>query len=198
MSEGTRIPWAEARALADELLVLLGPYCERLEVVGSIRRKRPTIGDIELLAVPKQTEVMATDLFGERPDQAVTLDELHDRCNALFTEHVLSTRLDKNGRRAFGHKYKRLHYRGVGLDLFAVLKPAQWGVLSVIRTGSADFSHRLVTPVEQGGWMPGDLYCRDGSLWTTQGDPILTPQEIHVFDALGRPYVPPELREVPP
>jgi DNA polymerase/3'-5' exonuclease PolX len=71
-------------------------------------------------------------------------------------------------------------------------------VLSVIRTGSAEFSHRLVTPIEAGGWMPRDMYCRDGSLWTTQGDPILTPQEVHVFDALGRPYVPPELREVLP
>lgn len=194
MSEGTRIPLAEARAIAGELLALLNPYCERLEVVGSIRRERPTIGDIELLAVPRLVDRF--DMFGLPTGQ--DFDVLADYCTQMVRHGLLTHRPDKNGRSAFGSRYKRLSYQGIGLDLFSVLQPAQWGVLSVIRTGSADFSHRLVTPVEQGGWMPQGMYCRDGALWcATQDTAFETPEEADVFAAIGRSYVPPEQREVP-
>ena len=36
-------------ALAAEVVTLLAPHCERIEVVGSIRRKRPLPRDIDLL-----------------------------------------------------------------------------------------------------------------------------------------------------
>lgn len=193
MSEGTRIPLAEAHVLADELVALLSPYCERLEVVGSIRRQRPTIGDVELLAVP--IAQVGLDLFGFQATPPVYM--LDEACQGMVHDDgVLGHRLDKNGRPAFGARYKRLSYKEVGLDLFSVLSPAQWGVLSVIRTGSADFSQRLVTPLEKGGWMPRNLLCRDGALWTTDGHKLVTPSEQDVFAFLGRPYVAPELREV--
>lgn len=195
MSEGKRIPLAEARVLADELVALLSPHCERLEVVGSIRRQRPTIGDIELLAVP--IAQVGLDLFGfQAPTPPVYM--LDEACQGMVHDGVLSHRLDKNGRPACGTKYKRLSYKDVGLDLFSVLPPAQWGVLSIVRTGSADFSHRLVTPIERGGWMPRNLYCRDGALWATDGHKLVTPREQDVFAFLGRPYVEPGLREVAP
>lgn len=195
VSEGTRIPLAEARALADELIAMLNPYCERLEIVGSIRRQRSTIGDIELLAVPRIVDRF--DMFGLPTGN--TFDVLGDYCTQMLRHGLLAHRPDKNGRPAFGDRYKRLSYQGVGLDLFSVLRPAQWGVLSVIRTGSADFSHRLVTPVEQGGWMPEGMYCRDGALWCArQGVAFETPEEGDVFAAICRDYVPPEHREVTP
>lgn len=198
MSSGQRIPREQALVLAEELVTLLSPFCERLEIVGSLRRLRPDVGDIELLAVPKRSEIMAMDLFGERPDQAIVIDSLHERCNELYLDGTLTLRLDKNGHHAFGFKYKRLSYRDVGLDLFCVLAPAQWGVLSLIRTGSADWAHRLVTPVEQGGWCSKGCYFRDGALWTVDApDPLHTPDEWSVFDYLDLPYTEPEFREVP-
>lgn len=195
MSSGERISLAQAEQLAAELLEDFTPYCERIAVVGSIRRRRLTIGDLEILAVP--VLLRETDLFGEYTGEAVSL--LDDRCRHLLTTGELQHRPDKNGHNAFGSRYKRLSYRGVGLDLFCVLQPAQWGLLSIIRTGSADFSHRLVTPIEQGGWMPAGMICRDGSLWCLRtGQALPTPDEASVFAAIGRPYVEPWDREVAP
>jgi DNA polymerase/3'-5' exonuclease PolX len=192
MSEGARIPRIDALALADQLVILIGPYCERIQILGSLRRLRPDVGDIELLTIPRLVD--RVDMFG-----LPTGDEdcLFDRCVELLAKGIFQHRPDKHGRPAFGFKYKRLSYEEVALDLFSVLPPAQWGVLSVIRTGSAEFSHRLVTPVEQGGWMPRGMYCRDGALWdATSGSAFETPEEEHVFAALGRPYVEPQDREV--
>lgn len=79
---------------------------------------------------------------------------------------------------------------------------SQWGVLSIIRTGSNGFAKRLVTPVEKGGWMPAGRWIVDGALWRwrragIEPEAIATPEEIDVFCAINRDYIPPELREVP-
>lgn len=53
MSSGTRIPLALARNLAQEFAKKLEPYCDRIEIVGSIRRHKMDIGDIDILTIPK-------------------------------------------------------------------------------------------------------------------------------------------------
>jgi len=40
MSEGIKVPYSEAKKIADDLLVLLGGHFERLEIAGSLRRKK--------------------------------------------------------------------------------------------------------------------------------------------------------------
>jgi DNA polymerase/3'-5' exonuclease PolX len=49
----TRRPLAEATALATELVDLLRVFCARIEIAGSVRRRRPDIGDLELVVVPQ-------------------------------------------------------------------------------------------------------------------------------------------------
>jgi DNA polymerase/3'-5' exonuclease PolX len=190
VSEGARIPLAEAEALAAELVDLLAPFCQRLEIVGSIRRRKPDVGDIELLAIPILD--LEFDLFGDATGAAASL--LDDQCLVLLEQGTLAHRLDKNGRSAFGSRYKRLLYKGVGLDLFSCLPPAQWGVLSVIRTGSSSFAHRLVSPTERGGWMPPRCHISDGALWR-DGQIVETREEAGLFREIGRDCIPPELRE---
>ena len=69
-----------------------------------------------------------------------------------------------------------------------------------IRTGPADFSHRLVTSTRFGGLMPAWLKVHDGHLWEVQaGDsswwlPVETPTEESFFEALGVAWIPPEER----
>lgn len=52
----------KAKAIADRLLAQIGPYCERIEIAGSVRRGKPDVHDIEIVAVPKITEM--SDMFG--------------------------------------------------------------------------------------------------------------------------------------
>jgi DNA polymerase (family 10) len=186
----TRLPQAEARRLADELIALLRGSCERLEVAGSLRRGAATIGDLELVAVPLL--VRAVDLFGE--PEGDWRDLLSERVDELGEEGVLGLRLDRNGRPRYGARYKALLYEGVAVDLFAVLAPAQWGVIFLIRTGPADFGHRLITPRRQGGWLPDYLRVKDGALWHEDGSMVETATEEAVFEAIGRPWIPPEAR----
>jgi DNA polymerase/3'-5' exonuclease PolX len=53
MSSKQRIPLARARIIAGEIVDLLTPVCERIEVAGSVRREKATVGDnIEIVCVP--------------------------------------------------------------------------------------------------------------------------------------------------
>ena len=52
-----------AMMLAGKVVDELAPVCERIEIAGSIRRKKPTIGDVEIVCIPKL--VTATNLLGE-------------------------------------------------------------------------------------------------------------------------------------
>jgi DNA polymerase/3'-5' exonuclease PolX len=183
---GTRLPLAEAEILAGEIVSLLAPYCERLEIVGSIRRRKADIGDVEILAIPRFQEWASATLFGD-PERVNTLDCF---CRGLLTGFVFNPR----GRGAFGERYKQLEYKGFAMDLFSCLPPAQWGVLQVIRTGPADFSHRLVKDRRYGGMLPPWAVVREGAIWHRDGALQETPTEADVFRMLGVEFVPPEAR----
>lgn len=189
VSEKVRMPLLEAGALAASAATMLSPYCERVVVAGSIRRKQADVDDVEIVCVPKVSTAPA-GLFGDFVDETNELDVF---CREMLVAGVFGHRVDKNGRPAFGTRLKRLTYEGFALDLFSVLAPAQWGVILAIRTGPADFSHRLVTPRSQGGLMPNWLKCRDGAFWRLDGS-IATPEEADVFAVIGLPYVAPEQR----
>ena len=63
----TRYPLPFARDQAHSLLRTLAPYCERIEIAGSIRRQAPTAGDIELVAIPRWEDGQPQrDMFGDR------------------------------------------------------------------------------------------------------------------------------------
>ena len=198
-----------ATIYANELIEFFKQYCERIEIAGGIRRKKDEPHDIEIVAIPKFTD--ATLGFFQ-PVMENSLDSkikglLHD--GGWDLTHTLGYGdKDKKGKRApCGPKYYRLKYRGEKLDLFAVLPPAQWGVIFAIRTGDAEFSHWLV----QQGWDKGIVVSdgaveqcvnKDGSLNLNCGGtvgtfdfkPLDTPEESDVFRILGVSYIEPEKR----
>ena len=42
-----------AQEMAEALVELLAPACERIEIAGSIRRKKPNPNDVEVVAAPR-------------------------------------------------------------------------------------------------------------------------------------------------
>lgn len=193
MSQGARIPLGEARARADRLVALLGPACGRIEIAGSIRRGRPEVADIEIVAMPRIVEAPGGDLWGVetiRTDQLEVLLEVAKRAGTLALRRVDIHRADGSvdeGQRD-GRSYKALEFEGFPVDLFIVHDVAQWGVILTIRTGPADWSHRLVTDCQrylrrvQGGY----LY-RSGSVHPC-------PTEEEFFAGIGQPWVEPRER----
>lgn len=141
---------SEAQKIAKQVIDRLSPYSERIEIAGSIRRLKPDVGDIELVAVPRTTPIL--DMFG-----GVTGE------HSLLNDRKLMESLGivkKSGKR-----FTQIElYQGINLDLFMVLPPADWAVIYAIRTGPADFSQWLVTPRSKGGALHNGWRCEDGRI----------------------------------
>lgn len=179
MSESTKRPYSQMYGMACGLVERLRPACQRIEIAGSIRRKKTMIGDIEIVAIPTPI----TDLFGE-PAGTTLVDA---------TLAAWPVRLIKNGQ-----KYKQFQFEGKSgevytVDLFLQPSPATWGVNFMIRTGSPEFSKRMVTKRSLGGYMPDDLRVDEARVWRN-GVVLDTPEEADVFDLWGMDFIEPEDR----
>lgn len=186
----TRVSLATATAIAEELVALLSPNCERILIAGSIRRRRPDIGDIDLLAIPRTEPV--TNLFGDSTSEVI--DFLDARCDELLALGTLEQRLDKHGRTSWGTKLKRARYRGLGVDIRACTDETTWGAWLVIATGPGTFSKWLVSQRANGGALPPGYRFESGFRLNRFGGFVETPTEESVFAALGLEYVAPEDR----
>ena len=178
MSEGYRMSYSWAMKLAENMLAVLQPYCERIEIAGSLRRKKETVGDIEIVLIP----FSLPDLLGEEHYGAGRIT------NVLSGEGL---DLTKDGPY---FKQVMLPDGKTKFDIF-LTNPEKWGCVFTIRTGSAEFVHKLVTKRSQGGFCPSNLRFKDGRIWN--GDEVLdTPEEEDVFNALNMKWVKPESREL--
>ena len=181
MSATTKTPLAAVLPIAQRLLAALAPYCERLELAGSLRRNKPLVGDIELVAIPRRQR----DLLGQPLPGHTLLDGFLTDRGVVFAKR--------------GEKYQQFAYGSHTVDLF-IATPATWGSIYTIRTGSADFSHWLVTPRPHGAcpWSVrfGAAGDHPGRL-TQAGRLLATPEEADVFNALGLATIDPADRHGP-
>lgn len=106
----------QAQAIAQSYVDMLKPYCQRIEIAGSIRRQKPEVKDIEIVCIIK-------DLEG-------------------FTQAVNSTTEKVKGEPT-GRYTQRMLPEGIKLDLF-IAQEGNWGNIFAMRTGSADFSHKTL------------------------------------------------------
>ncbi len=174
----------EAKEIAEALRDQFAPYCEKIEIAGSIRREKAEPRDIEIVAIPKMVPQEIGMFTGvDFPDEPAP------------TVSALNSVLGDIGQPIKGgDRYKQFRLpQDVYLDLFLVLPPAQWGVLFTIRTGPGDFSKWLVTPKRHGGALPGHLRVHEGALWSGR-EPVPTPEETDFFNAIGLAWIEPRER----
>lgn len=174
---------AQAQAIAERLRSELAPACERIEIAGSIRRQRPDVGDIELVAIPKVVMIQG-DLFGGAEYPVVS----PEFCRLV--EHT--------GKHVKGLPTKRYTQRelpeGIKLDLF-LCDSRNWGLIFAIRTGSARFSHEVLAC----GWARAGYHSETGRLrvrtpWG-MGRIVELPEEADLFRVCKLDWVNPENRE---
>lgn len=195
MSSGIRVPAGEAQAVAAVLTARLRPFCERIEVAGSLRRGAADVGDLEVVAIPRtSTEAVDRgDLWGTT--EPLERDLLAEEIEVMRADGILAVHPE---RPAAGDRYQRLVHVATGLqvDVFSVRPPASWGVLFLIRTGPAAYSQALVTAARgRGHHVTGGALHR-GSLGCGSApcEVVPTPEEADVYRALGLPFVAPEGR----
>ncbi|MBX3444238.1 MAG: hypothetical protein KF774_17685 [Planctomyces sp.] len=175
----------QAQRIMDAFVLCVCPAVQTFLVCGSIRRQAPTVNDGELVVIPKFGPP-ANRLF----DNGEQVSLIEARVERLVAEGYcrFDTKTPRNGSR-----YKRLVKDGLAIDLFIVLPPAEFGVITALRTGPAHFSRQLVTPREAGGFLPLDCRIHDGQL-LRRGQLVPTPSERELFEALGMPWIDPENR----
>lgn len=176
-----------AKIYADEVIKVLRPYCERIEVAGSIRRRCPDVNDIEVVYMLKRDESRA---WGA------------DQVTRLWLKICDTWKVVKGHR---GGLYIRVRLKDVGIevDLFQATRD-NWGVIYAIRTGSADFSHKVLARTwskmgyhSDGGILYEVIENKSAKCKTDILDvahPIYLREEEDVFRFLGMSWVPPEMR----
>lgn len=182
----SKIPFREAMAVAAELQRALEPFCERIAIAGSLRRRKPFVGDIEILFVPKMEERQA-DMFTTAP--ADLAGEAIDR---MLASGEISKRPNLNGSFSWGAKNKlAIHRSGIPVDFFSTSLDGWWVSLA-IRTGSKETNLRLTMGANKLG---RTLHAYGEGVSSNRGGPsIKALTEDHVFDLCGVLYLEPEER----
>jgi DNA polymerase/3'-5' exonuclease PolX len=162
--------YTEALPIAEAAKALLAPHCHRIEIAGSIRRRKAEVKDIEIVAIPKPYD---TGLFASGIATVVNQwEKVKGELPCRYTQRILP--------------------EGIKLDLFFAY-PHNWGLIYAIRTGSADFSHYVLAA----GWVKHGYHSMDGKL--VKGKHFINvPEEHDLFRIAGVPYIAPELREFTP
>lgn len=176
MSAGNRMPLERAEVLAARTVEALEPYVTQIVVVGSIRRRRPTVGDIEILVRPRQGWSLLE--AGAEPDVELVRAVLLE-----IGEWV------KGGNRMM-QVTNLLGEQDVTLDVYLCHPPAQWGSLLAIRTGPAKLGELCVKRMRAWG-----LRHLEGHVRGLDGQLVPTPTEREFFEAARVPYEPPERRD---
>jgi DNA polymerase/3'-5' exonuclease PolX len=123
------------RKNAEALVKLLEPFCDRIEIAGSIRREKEQCKDIELVCIPNKSGV-----------------PLFSYLNSL---HFSGTHFTKNGM-----KWKRFLWEGIWVDLF-ITDEEHWGVCFLLRTGSKEFNFKILEALKRGEYTLSDLEIRN-------------------------------------
>lgn len=152
----------------------LTPFCDRIEIAGSIRRERPYVKDIEILCIPKIYFV-----HGKNHDHYPGFIEIVDSWEKV------------KGNATNGKYMQRILPEGIKLDLFTA-RVDNWGLQMAIRTGSAEYSKYLAkTWVYQGFNSENATIIRK-----FDQKPIPIFEEIDLFNLLGVAYTEPKFREI--
>ena len=106
---------SKALEIAKKVEAELKPFCERIQIAGSLRRQKLNVKDIEIVAIP------------------------NDRFQiGLIVNKWKKIRGDVDG------KYcQRQLPEGINLDLFFATEK-NWGYIFAIRTGSTEYSHKVL------------------------------------------------------
>lgn len=177
MSTGRCYPREAMLRRAERILRDLESVTKRAVIAGSLRRGKPKVSDIEIVAEPRET---AVDLLGTLGPDIESI------------RHVARGwgDLTRNGDR-YIRAFDAFGVLGLAVDLFLVHPPAEFGTILAIRTGPAWLAQHAVTRMHRYG-----RRCSGGRILEVHtGKVYPTPDEESFFAAAGLPCLPPERRD---
>lgn len=121
-----------AENVADEIVTRLQNHFARYQICGSLRRMKETVGDIDIVAIPR--------LAYEPGDE--TLSEAISKIDPDGSDIAKSLGRSGAGRFLDGDLVKRFHFQGISIDLY-LADDTMFGTLVLIRTGSKEHNIKL-------------------------------------------------------
>jgi len=169
-----RMPIGDARPLAEGLVAALQAALppatiDRIEIAGSLRRWKETIGDMDLLCVSRQPAAVMQAFQ--------SLAQIHDVTHAGETKSSV------------------ILANGLQVDL-RVVEPEHWGAALQYFSGSKEHNVAVREIALRQGWSLNE-YCltATGKGRAPEGEERAFAEEAQLYEFLGLDWVPPELRE---
>jgi DNA polymerase/3'-5' exonuclease PolX len=162
----------------------IASVCEKIEIVGSIRRKKDIVNDIDILVIPKTAEV--TDALFPGAKSPISL------LDAQLAQMRSAGRLvmERNGPRV-----KRFCLSCdqdiISIDLY-IATPETWWTLLLIRTGSRANNILLAARAAE---LNMQLKADGSGILDQTGKLLPMESEMAIYGTLRLPYRPPEERE---
>ena len=177
-------PNSFAREIADSFINDIKDTCEQIEIVGSLRRQKVAVNDIDIITIPRFIQEEDETLFGE-PVQTNLLDR---RLSQFCFKGMLS--LESNGpkKKRF---IKSVDGENIPIDIFIATKETWWTLL-LIWTGSKNHNIMLARKAIE---LHMQLKADGSGLLSPGGSIIPIDSEEHIFKLLNLPYRIPEDRE---
>lgn len=174
MSAGEKRPWAEVMPIAVRLANELAVVCTRIKVAGSLRRRRPEVGDIEFVVEAREVPV---DLMGTvGPDLDGIRAIVHSWGNVVKG----------------GDRFIQVQLPDGFVVEVAIAEADRWGSILAIRTGPRDLGVEVMNRLKKRG-----LHHQGGHVRNADGEIVPTPDEETYFALAGLPCLPPEERDDP-
>lgn len=128
---------AKATEIAERVVAELRPFCKRIEIAGSLRRKKAMVKDIELVMILNDDRILE------------------------FSAAINQWPMVKG--KATGKYAARTLPEGINVDMF-IAKPDNFGAIMLIRTGDWEFSKKYMGTVitRRGYRMDGGFLWKRG------------------------------------
>jgi DNA polymerase/3'-5' exonuclease PolX len=182
-----KIDHPRAEQLAREWMCLLAPVCARVEIAGSVRRRKEQVNDLELVCIESHPGSVMGKLYAyaetryfQKKQFFVRAGKKYVRINDIQSEDC------RHGFRTSAGPGTAADIT-VPIDIF-ITTPEQWGYTLFIRTGSHEWNiaamqrfHQLKLTAEN------CTICRGSTL-------LPTAEEMDIFTALGIGWVDPRHR----
>ena len=207
MSKGLRLPLQLAAALAAKWRAQLAPFCEQIEIAGSVRRQTPTVGDLEIVVRPlydvRQVAGQLSLFDVEPPSERINL--LWEHLDRLVDRSMISKESPVVSQRAcWGDKQRKFWIalarpvdrafavQNVQVDVY-LADVYNWGAIFAIRTGSWEYSRALQLAIKQTDYMQRGGYL----IVKATGERVDAPTERDYFRLAGVKWTPPDQRTGP-
>lgn len=183
-----KFPRADAIAAAKDLVAHLNPHCARLVVAGSLRRRKQSVGDIEILYIP-QFASARDGLFDTKQIDLAEAELQRLLGGGTIRKRPTASPGGRPPRESWGPKNKHgVHVAsGIPVDFFLARSSNWWNYL-VCRTGGAQNNIEISSAAQRKGWK---WHPYSEGFTDRYGLTVPAASEREVFELAGLKYLEP-------